>query len=114
MVLDSFKGDEENMPTTTESDVPEYRSITDSVGSQSDVSVGCGGVGSTKPRMDVVCVLDVHQPEHLSERKKALEEVKHACTLVNARCHQIQGGKDAVRCFLSGMAAGARGVSVSF
>ncbi|XP_046393431.1 mitogen-activated protein kinase kinase kinase 15 isoform X2 [Ischnura elegans] len=78
------------MPTTTESDVSEYRSVTDSVGSQSDSSASCGTIGSVRPRMDVVCVLDLHQAEHLFERKKALDEVKHACALVNANCHHIQ------------------------
>ncbi|XP_071449253.1 mitogen-activated protein kinase kinase kinase 15 isoform X2 [Hetaerina americana] len=77
------------MPTT-ESDIPEYRSVTDSIGSQSDISVGCGAIGSVRTRMDVVCVLDLHQAEHLCERKKALDEVKQACALVNANCHHIQ------------------------
>lgn len=40
--------------------------------------------------MDVACVLDLQQTEHLIQRKKAFEEVKQACSLVNAKLHHIQ------------------------
>ncbi|KAJ4441945.1 hypothetical protein ANN_11809 [Periplaneta americana] len=40
--------------------------------------------------MDVVCVIDLHQPEHLTHRKRALEEVRQACVLVNANMNHIQ------------------------
>ncbi|XP_046837882.1 mitogen-activated protein kinase kinase kinase 15 isoform X1 [Vespa crabro] len=63
-------------------------SSTDSIGTQSDVS-GHTTV-SGRPRMDVACVLDLQQPEHLAQRKRALEEVKQACHLVNANMHHIQ------------------------
>ncbi|KAK2575933.1 hypothetical protein KPH14_007295 [Odynerus spinipes] len=63
-------------------------SSTDSVGTQSDVS-GHTTV-SGRPKIDVACVLDLQQPEHLVQRKRALEEVKQACQLVNADMHHIQ------------------------
>ncbi|PSN44121.1 Mitogen-activated protein kinase kinase kinase 15 [Blattella germanica] len=78
--------------TTTDSDVPECRSVTDSVGSHSDAS-GHTTVTShqaQRPRMDVVCVIDLHQPEHLAHKKRALEEVRQACALVNANMNHIQ------------------------
>ncbi|XP_033608100.1 mitogen-activated protein kinase kinase kinase 15 isoform X1 [Cryptotermes secundus] len=80
------------MPLTADSDAPESRSVTDSVGSHSDAS-GHTTVTShqvQRPRMDVVCVIDVHQPEHLAHRKRALEEVRQACVLVNANMNHIQ------------------------
>lgn len=40
--------------------------------------------------MDVACVLDLQQPEHLAQRRRALEEVRQACNLVNANMHHIQ------------------------
>lgn len=40
--------------------------------------------------MDVACVLDLQQSEHLAQRKKALDEVRQACNLVNANIHHIQ------------------------
>lgn len=70
----------------------ESRSVTDSVGSHSDAS-GHTTVTShqvQRPRMDVVCVIDVHQPEHLAHRKRALDEVRQACVLVNANMNHIQ------------------------
>ncbi|XP_046476779.1 mitogen-activated protein kinase kinase kinase 15 isoform X1 [Neodiprion pinetum] len=61
---------------------------TDSVGTHSDVSGHTTIPG--RPRMDVACVLDLQQPQYLSHRKKALEEVRQACSLVNANMHHIQ------------------------
>ncbi|XP_025267916.1 mitogen-activated protein kinase kinase kinase 15 isoform X3 [Camponotus floridanus] len=63
-------------------------SSTDSVGTQSDISGHTTVPG--RPRMDVACVLDLQQPEHLAQRKKALDEVRQACNLVNANIHHIQ------------------------
>nr|CAD7429623.1 unnamed protein product [Timema monikensis] len=80
------------MPTTAgaDNDIPvECRSSTDSVGSHSDLSIHTT-VTLPKPRMDVACVIDLHQPEHLSHRKRALEEVKQACALVHANIYPIQ------------------------
>lgn len=62
-------------------------SSTDSIGTHSDVS---GHTVCGRPRMDVACVLDLQQPQHLAQRKKALEEVRQACNLVNANMHHIQ------------------------
>lgn len=59
-------------------------------------SVCSDGSGNTvqaaggKPRMDVVCVIDIVHPENLAHRKKALEEVRQATELVNANTHHIQ------------------------
>ncbi|XP_029659595.1 mitogen-activated protein kinase kinase kinase 15 isoform X2 [Formica exsecta] len=63
-------------------------SSTDSVGTQSDISGHTTVPG--RPRMDVACVLDLQQPEHLAQRKKTLDEVRQACNLVNANIHHIQ------------------------
>ncbi|KZC13059.1 Mitogen-activated protein kinase kinase kinase 15, partial [Dufourea novaeangliae] len=63
-------------------------SSTDSVGTHSDIS-GHTTI-SGRPKMDVACVLDLQQPEHLAQRKRALEEVRQACNLVNANIHHIQ------------------------
>jgi len=63
-------------------------SSTDSVGTQSDISGHTTVPG--RPRMDVACVLDLQQSEHLVQRKKALDEVRQACNLVNANIHHIQ------------------------
>lgn len=43
--------------------------------------------------MDVACVLDLQQSEHLAQRKGALEEVRQTCNLVNANMHHIQVGE---------------------
>lgn len=61
---------------------------TDSVGTHSDLSGNTAVI--TRPRMDVVCVIDLQQSEHLCQRKKAFEEIKQACCLVNAKLHHIQ------------------------
>nr|XP_033339971.1 mitogen-activated protein kinase kinase kinase 15 isoform X1 [Megalopta genalis]XP_033339980.1 mitogen-activated protein kinase kinase kinase 15 isoform X1 [Megalopta genalis]XP_033339988.1 mitogen-activated protein kinase kinase kinase 15 isoform X1 [Megalopta genalis]XP_033339997.1 mitogen-activated protein kinase kinase kinase 15 isoform X1 [Megalopta genalis]XP_033340005.1 mitogen-activated protein kinase kinase kinase 15 isoform X1 [Megalopta genalis] len=63
-------------------------SSTDSVGTHSDIS-GHTTI-SGRPKMDVACVLDLQQPEHIAQRRKALEEVRQACNLVNANMHHIQ------------------------
>jgi len=68
--------------------------MTDSVGSRSDTSAGQGlgftTSASNKFKMDAVCVIDLHHIEQLSHRKKAFEEVRQACTAVNANCHHVQ------------------------
>lgn len=80
------------LPTSTPLEPDsECRSVTDSVGSHSDVS------GHTvqppamaRPHMDVVCVIDMCQIDHLADRKKALDEVKQACLQVGANLNHIQ------------------------
>lgn len=62
---------------------------TDSVGTHSDLS-GNTTILTRLPRMDIVCILDLQQIEHLAQRKKSFEEIKNACNLVNARLHHIQ------------------------
>lgn len=47
------------------------------------------GIGG-RPRMDVVCVIDIHQTENLMHRKCALDEIKQACSSVNANIQHIQ------------------------
>ncbi|XP_044744016.1 mitogen-activated protein kinase kinase kinase 15 isoform X2 [Chrysoperla carnea] len=78
--------------------ISECRSITDSVGSHSDVSgnllLGNGPVPGGQcfkgtSRMDVVCVLDISHGSGQEERKKALADVKQACSLVEAELHHI-------------------------
>lgn len=60
------------------------RSVVESIGSHSDV------LSSQRPTMDVVCIIDLHQPQHLSHRKRALDEIKQACNSANAILHLIQ------------------------
>ncbi|XP_043266152.1 mitogen-activated protein kinase kinase kinase 15 isoform X3 [Colletes gigas] len=81
-------GDTTEMTGPPQSTIIEGISSTDSVGTHSDISghtTICG-----RPKMDVACVLDVQQQEHLAQRRKALEEVRQACYLVNANIHHIQ------------------------
>lgn len=61
---------------------------TDSMSNISDLSGGT--VVQSRPRMDVACVLDTHQPEGIEHRKCALDELKQACSLVNANLQLIQ------------------------
>ncbi|XP_072394647.1 mitogen-activated protein kinase kinase kinase 15 isoform X1 [Diabrotica undecimpunctata] len=70
----------------------ECRSITDSVGSHSDISGTTVHTGSTmtKSQMDVVCVIDIIQNENILQRKKALEEIKQACLQVGANFNHLQ------------------------
>ena len=42
----------------------------------------------TKPRMEVVCVIDLHLQQHLQDRRKAFEEVKFACAIMGQ--HNVQ------------------------
>ncbi|XP_017889680.1 mitogen-activated protein kinase kinase kinase 15 isoform X2 [Ceratina calcarata] len=85
--MPSVCGDTVDM-SAAQSTVVEGISSTDSVGTHSDIS-GHTTV-SGRPRMDVACVLDLQQSEHLAQRKRALEEVRQACNLVNANMHHIQ------------------------
>ncbi|GLH08065.1 Serine/threonine-protein kinase Tao [Gryllus bimaculatus] len=71
----------------------ECRSVCESVGSHSDTSghtTVTSHVHGQRPHMDVVCVIDLHQADHLSHRKRALEEVRQACALVSANMIPIQ------------------------
>ncbi|XP_008558932.1 mitogen-activated protein kinase kinase kinase 15 isoform X3 [Microplitis demolitor] len=64
------------------------QSSTDSIGTYSDVSGNT--TISTKPKIQVVCVIDLSQPENLNHRKRALEEIKQACSLVNTSFKPVQ------------------------
>lgn len=44
-------------------------------------------------KMDVVCVMDIQHAQGLDERLAALEEVKSACTSVNANFQKVQFDK---------------------
>ncbi|XP_034934270.1 mitogen-activated protein kinase kinase kinase 15 isoform X2 [Chelonus insularis] len=70
------------------SNVIDGLSTTDSVGTQSDIS-GHTAI-SGKPKIHVVCVMDVQQTEHLNQRKIALEEIKQACTLLSSNWNHVQ------------------------
>lgn len=85
--MPSICGDTIDM-TAAQSTIAEGISSTDSIGTHSDIS-GHTTI-SGRPRMDVACVLDLQQPEHLAQRRRALEEVRQACNLVNANIHHIQ------------------------
>lgn len=45
---------------------------------------------STRPQMDVVCVIDINETHQLAHRKKAFEEVKLVCENLGANLHHIQ------------------------
>lgn len=62
---------------------------TDSMSNLSDMS-GNTAIQTHRPRMDVVCVIDTIQAENLADRKCAFDELKQACSLVNANLHPIQ------------------------
>ncbi|KRT79539.1 protein kinase [Oryctes borbonicus] len=69
---------------------------TDSIGSHSDFSthtmqppISTSSM-MTRPLMDVVIVMDVHQTDHLAHRKRALEDVKQACAQIGANLNHIQ------------------------
>ncbi|XP_039277638.1 mitogen-activated protein kinase kinase kinase 15 isoform X1 [Nilaparvata lugens] len=64
-------------------DLIESKSV---AGSESAISQD----GCARSRMDIVCVIDLHVQQNLASRKRALEEVKQACSLVNANCHYVQ------------------------
>lgn len=68
-------------PATNASD---SKSVAESLTSENSLQIN-----SPRPQMDVACVLDLHQSEHLSHRKKALEELKIACNQINAQLHHI-------------------------
>lgn len=55
----------------------------------SDMS-GNTTIPTSRPRLDVACVIDTHQPENLTHRKCALDELKQACSSVNANLQHIQ------------------------
>jgi mitogen-activated protein kinase kinase kinase 5 len=80
------------IPTVIEPDA-ECRSVTDSVGSHSDISghtLQAANGMMTRPHMDVVCVIDICQSGNLAHRKKALDEVNQACVQVGATLNHIQ------------------------
>lgn len=62
---------------------------TDSMSNISDIS-GNTAIQTQRPHMDVVCVIDTVQAEHLNDRKCAFDELKQACSLVNANFRPIQ------------------------
>lgn len=62
---------------------------TDSMSNLSDMS-GNTAIQTHRPRMDVVCLIDTVQAEHLTDRKCAFDELRQACSLVNANFHPIQ------------------------
>lgn len=62
---------------------------TDSMSNLSDMS-GNTAIQTGRPRMDVACVIDTLQAENSAHRKCALDELRQACSLVNANLQQIQ------------------------
>ncbi|XP_076758586.1 apoptotic signal-regulating kinase 1 isoform X2 [Xylocopa sonorina] len=86
--MPSICGDTVDMAAAAQPTIVEGICSTDSVGTHSDIS-GHTTV-SGRPRMDVACVLDLQQTEHLAHRRRALEEIRQACNLVNANMHHIQ------------------------
>ncbi|CAG7835452.1 unnamed protein product [Allacma fusca] len=81
------------MPTQVgvmELEIPESRSATDSIGSRSDNSGNTAIAISTRPRMDVAFVIDLQNHTHVQQRKRAWEEVKNACSILNVNCHHVQ------------------------
>ncbi|XP_037046666.1 mitogen-activated protein kinase kinase kinase 15 isoform X3 [Bradysia coprophila] len=72
-------------------EIPEVNIVrqTDSMSNLSDMS-GNTTIPTCRPRLDVACVIDTHQPENLTHRKCALDELKQACSSVNANMQHIQ------------------------
>ncbi|KAL4702241.1 hypothetical protein ACJJTC_005780 [Scirpophaga incertulas] len=75
--------------TSSLEDTGEVKSICESVGSDGSNATVQAGVVNQRPRMDIACVLDIHQSSNLGHRKRALEEVRLASDLVNANLHHI-------------------------
>ena len=45
----------------------------------------------TRPKLDVVCVIDLHRSHHHPERERVLEDVKFACGgIPDSQVHHIQ------------------------
>ncbi|KAF5298256.1 hypothetical protein FQR65_LT09767 [Abscondita terminalis] len=83
-----------SLPVVGEPDT-ECRSMTDSIGSHSDLSGTVQGGSSNsslsiRAHMDVVCVLDICHSTNVAQRKKAFEEVRQACLHVGANANHIQ------------------------
>jgi hypothetical protein len=59
---------------------------TDSLGSRSDNSgrTAVWSQAASKPKMEVVCVIDHHHPTRLADRRRAYDEVKYACTVMGS------------------------------
>ncbi|CAM1309222.1 MAP3K15 (predicted) [Pycnogonum litorale] len=49
-----------------------------------------GSISNDKPKMGVVCVIDLVMVEGLSNRKQAFDEVSRACRNCNATLHRVQ------------------------
>ncbi|XP_073978068.1 apoptotic signal-regulating kinase 1 isoform X2 [Rhodnius prolixus] len=76
----------EQDPTTPVRDehflMPDNRSlVAESLGSE---------ISSQRPKMDIVCVIDLIQPQNLNHRKRALEEINKACIPLSANLQHIQ------------------------
>lgn len=57
----------------------------------SDLSNSNAAGPHSRPRLEVVCVIDTtHSTENLQHRKCALDEIKQACGMVNANVQRIQ------------------------
>lgn len=67
----------------------EVRSICESICSDGSNATVQPGSSNQRPRMDIVCVLDISHTTNLAHRKRALEEVRLASELVNANVHHI-------------------------
>lgn len=61
----------------------------DGMSNFSDMS-GNTAIQTNRPRLDVACVIDIVQTEHVTHRKCALDELKQACSMTNANLNQIQ------------------------
>lgn len=62
--------------------MPDNRSlVAESLGSE---------ISSQRPKMDIVCVIDLIQPQNLNHRKRALEEINKACIPLSANLQHIQ------------------------
>lgn len=67
-------------------------SVTDSTSNLSDISTNTAiaNSGGNRQKMDIACVINLTEPESVTHRKGALEELKHACALVCANLHLLQ------------------------
>lgn len=73
--------------------IPEHHSVTDSISNLSELS-GNTAIQHQKPRMEVVLVIDLTSTiENYQHRKMAYEEVRQACSMVNANLQLLQFDK---------------------
>jgi len=79
------------MPYVVSDGEVDYSGQTDSLGSKSDNSGKTTITNWSRPKLDVVCVIDLHRSQHHPEREKVYDDVKFACGgIPDSVVHHIQ------------------------